>query len=423
MNRITKWLIVAVLLASLAVVLFPRRVDRPFAVGAPLPAGKVPPQLAMTWDSAALVAPDGSLWAWGGSQFGLRAVFSNLTTTPVPIRVGNRSDWARVALGINFSIAIKQDGSLWGWGSNSEGSLAGAPSNYVSQPWRIDGANDWIDVRAGASHVMAMKRDRSLWVWGQNRNGQIGDGTTNTCWKPLAVMTRPRWKAFAPGFFNSYAIAEDGSLWSWGLSHLVGAGRINRLAPVEMTPHGKWSSVSAGDYSLVAIRDDGTLWGGGQNLGNLAGAKATVVRSNELVQISSSTNWAEVWVGQGVFIARRKDGSWWANNTSPAVLFLPAKDAEDEPGMRRIRADFDPWTVRMGMRSTAFLARDGTLWSAGERLGERGTVRWRDRFAVFIGRLKGSSRGAWPQPLIDNKPHYIWQVPAVNGGDSGSMGE
>jgi len=423
MNRITKWLILAVLLASLAMVLVPRRMDHPFAVDAPLPPGKVPPQLAMKWDSAALVAPDGSLWAWGGSQFGLHSVFSNSTVTPVPIRVGHESDWARVALGVNFTIAIKQNGSLWGWGSNWEGALAGAPSNSISQPWRIDGANDWMEVLAGASHVMAMKRDRSLWVWGQNRNGQIGDGTTNTCWKPLAVMARPRWKAFAPGFFNSYAIAEDGSLWWWGLSHAVGSSGVNRVTPVEMTPRGKWSSISAGDYTLVAVREDGTLWGGGQNLWSLVGAKASVVRSNDLVQIGVSTNWLEVWIGSGEFIARKKDGTWWSRGTSRGIQFLPEKDWGDEPGMRRIRAEFDPWALGTGIRSTAFLARDGSLWSAGERLGERRNVPWRDRLAAIISRLKGSPGSLQPDPIVDDKPHHVWHLPAVNGGGSRSKGE
>lgn len=419
MNRITRWLIVAVLLASLAVVLFPRRVERPFAVSTPLPAGKVPPQLAMTWDSAALVAPDGSLWAWGGSQFGLHSVFSNSTVTPVPIRVGHESDWARVALGINFIVAIKQDGSLWSWGSNAEGAVAGNSSNYTSQPWRIGDENDWMDVRAGASHVMAMKSDRSLWIWGQNRYGQLGDGTTNTSSKPLMVAARARWKAFAPGFFNSYAIAEDGSLWWWGFSHAVGGG-VNRLAPMEMSPAGKWKSISAGNYIFAAVRDDGTIWGGGRNLSSLVGANASVVRSNELVQIGSSTNWSESWVGSGGLIAKRVDGTWWARGTSSGLLFLPEKEWGDEPGMRRLRANFDPWALAAGNSSTAFLARDGTLWSAGVRMGESARMHWWDRVAVIFRRVTGSAANASPDPIDDRKPYYLWRFPDSNRGASRS---
>ena len=45
-----------------------------FAVGPPLPPGKVAPQLVSTWDTAVLLAPDGSLWCWGGSEFGLQGM-------------------------------------------------------------------------------------------------------------------------------------------------------------------------------------------------------------------------------------------------------------------------------------------------------------------------------------------------------------
>jgi len=414
MTTTSKW--AAVTLAAMIVAGFwvSRRSEIEHATGPVLSPGKVAPQIAMTWDSAALLAPDGSLWAWGGSQFGLLCIFSNQTVTPVPIRVGRESDWSRVALGIHFALAVKLDGSLWGWGSNAEGALASAPS-HVFQPWRIDDANDWIDVRAGASHVMAMKRDGSLWIWGQNTNGQIGDGTTNTCRKPLAVVTRHRWKAFAPGFFNSYAIAGDGTLWGWGFSYLGGTGGTNRLAPVEMEPGAKWVSLSAGDYTLVAVREDGTLWAGGQNLRNFLGRQAAGVRTNEMVQIGSGTNWSEVWVGQNEFLVRKKNGSWWANNTSPGILFQDAvKDSGDESDMRRFSGDFDPWTMSVGMGTTAILLRDGVLRTTGERLGERGKITLLHRLEMLISRLRGSPSGIQPRPMVDNRPRAIWQMPSTN---------
>ncbi|WP_392388841.1 hypothetical protein [Flavobacterium piscinae] len=34
----------------------------------------------------------------------------------VPTQIGTDTDWAFVAAGGNSSYALKQDGSLWGWG-------------------------------------------------------------------------------------------------------------------------------------------------------------------------------------------------------------------------------------------------------------------------------------------------------------------
>src|SRR5580658_8893846 len=40
-------------------------------VGKPLPTGKVQPQLAIGIDTAVMLAPDGSLWLWGGTDYGV----------------------------------------------------------------------------------------------------------------------------------------------------------------------------------------------------------------------------------------------------------------------------------------------------------------------------------------------------------------
>lgn len=414
MTKTTRWLAAVLLLMVVAVLFLSGRSKPTFGTGAPLPRGKVPPQIAMTWDSAAMVAPDGSLWAWGGRLFGLQCIFSNMTVTPVPLRVGRDSDWSRVALGIHFTVAIKQDGSLWGWGSNAEGALASAPSNRVEQPWKIDDVNDWVDVRAGASHVMAMKRDRSLWIWGQNSRGQIGDGTTNICRKPKVVMARSKWKSISPGSFNSYAIAEDDTLWGWGFSFLGATAGSDNLAPVELIPGGKWKSISTSDYSLVAVREDGTLWAGGQNLSRLLGVPFVMGRTNRLVQVGNSTNWADVWAGQGGFIARNRDGSWWASNTDPAIMFHATRANKAEPELRRFNGDFDPLAMSLGWGTTTILSRDGILSTSGERLGEARAGSLVARLEVMISRVFGAPRGIQPRPPVDTQPYVIWQIPSAN---------
>lgn len=47
-----------------------RNAESPLVIGAALPPGTIEPQVSTTWDLAYLLAPDGSLWAWGGTQFG-----------------------------------------------------------------------------------------------------------------------------------------------------------------------------------------------------------------------------------------------------------------------------------------------------------------------------------------------------------------
>ena len=37
--------------------------------------------------------------------------------------MGTATDWAEIACGGEFSLALKSDGSLWAWGGNDNGQL------------------------------------------------------------------------------------------------------------------------------------------------------------------------------------------------------------------------------------------------------------------------------------------------------------
>lgn len=416
MTTTGKWAAVTLAAMITAGLWVSRRCEIEYRAGPVLPPGKVAPQIAMTWDAATLLAPDGTLWAWGGVQFGLTGSFSSHTVIPVPLRVGRDSDWARVGISWNHTVAIKQDGSLWGWGYNPEGALTTTPTNRIAIPQRIGTGNDWADVSSGASHVMALKRDGSLWTWGQNRYGQIGDGTTNNYFVPFQVTTNREWKVVAAGFFNSYAIARDGTIWGWGLCWRgVGRGLDDRV-PVQLHPGSNWVAISTGDYVLVALREDGTLWGGGQNI-RVAAPAYSGTGTVTLVQIGMETNWAAVWAGQGGFVARKKDGSWWASRSDLNVVFFArGNESEDTRGMYRMEDGFDPLVFGVGHGTTAVLSRDGALWSAGERLGEPGRMTLLNRLEGLMAIVSGSSSYPQPSPIVDHALRWIWQlpVPATN---------
>ena len=79
--------------------------------------------------------------------------------------------WRKVSAGQNFTLAIKGDGTLWGWGANSNQLGLGYSGNQ-NLPIQIGTANDWIDVSAGANHSLAVKTNGTLWSWGSGITGQ-----------------------------------------------------------------------------------------------------------------------------------------------------------------------------------------------------------------------------------------------------------
>jgi alpha-tubulin suppressor-like RCC1 family protein len=414
-SKAVKAVLAVVLAAGLIVLVAKRRDSDEFGVGPARPAGKVTPQLALAMDRALLLAPDGSLWIWGGAQLGPASVMPNQTITPTPVRVGADSDWVRVTAGFYQNLAIKQDGSLWGWGWNHAGILSNTLTNYIPAPRRIGTDDDWTEVSTGASHVMGLRKDGSLWTWGQNRYGQVGDGgVTTNCWQPFRVTARPRWKAIAASAFASYAIAHDGTLWGWGYLHQPISGRLNASAPTMLNIGSNWVAISATDYLFTAVREDGTLWAGGANvpawLPLCAGGG-----TNSLAQIGSETNWVEAWAGARGIVARRKDGSWWASSTTPGVRFLQAGgESKETPGLWRVADELDAWAVGLGSEKAVILLRDGTLWTAGERLGVPGKVRLLDRLDAWSSPLFGPRRMAQPTPPVDRQLRRLWQLPQTS---------
>ena len=144
---------------------------------------------ASRWQSVSMasyhclaVKKDGTLWSWGDSRnVGLlgQGVASGAQRSPV--QVGSDTDWSRVSAGYNLSLAIKNDGGLWGWGSGCFGENNKTP---ILQPKRLGLANDWLQVSTLISEkgdrVYALRGSGSNVLWGWSGNsGYTGDGTSN----------------------------------------------------------------------------------------------------------------------------------------------------------------------------------------------------------------------------------------------------
>jgi alpha-tubulin suppressor-like RCC1 family protein len=130
---------------------------------------------------------DGTVWACGYNthrQLGSNHVFNEVLD--VPVKVKNLAEVKAVSAGGDFTLALKNDGTVWAWGFNKNGELGNGSydqetemtlGDNKSEPVEVSMLQDVIEIAAGGSHAMAVTKDGGIWAWGSNDEGQLGNFT------------------------------------------------------------------------------------------------------------------------------------------------------------------------------------------------------------------------------------------------------
>jgi alpha-tubulin suppressor-like RCC1 family protein len=209
----------------------------------------------------AAIKTDGTLWLWGLNDLGQLGA-NDITNRSSPIQtVTAGNNWKQVACGQYHTGAIKTDGTLWLWGQNSYGQLgANDITNRSSPVQTVSGGTNWKQVSAASARTSAIKTDGTLWMWGSNTNGQLGTNDVTRRSSPIqTVAGGTNWKQVSIGIFACAAIKADGTLWTWGRNTdgSLGTNDItDRSSPVQTVAGGtNWKQV-ASTYVVVACKDD-----------------------------------------------------------------------------------------------------------------------------------------------------------------------
>ena len=322
------------------------------------------------------IKSDGSLWGWGANYYGqLGDGSSAYDSQYTPVKI--LDNVAAVSAGYNHTMAIKSDGSLWAWGYNSSGQLGDGTYQERSAPVKImDGVSA---VSAGDSHTLALKTDGSVWAWGENDRGQIGSGSSTSAYpyygsyemSPVKVLDGA--VSISAGDDHSLAVKADGSLWAWGynLYGQLGDGTTtNQYTPVKVMDG--VSSVSGGGYFTMIVKTDGTLWGCGYNESNELGDGTS---SHRYTPVKIMDGVASVSAGWTHSMAIKTDGTLWAwGSNSEGKLGTGSSSYSFSYQSTPIQVMDNVAAVSAGYGHTLALKSDGTLWGWGDNYsGQLGT--------------------------------------------------
>ncbi len=343
-----------------------------------LPAGSVTPAIGFGDNYGIILASDGSLWAWGENDLGWPSLgLGKIKDTPILNRIGNENDWASIAVGDTHVLAVKADGSIWGWGQNLYDQLGTHPgflrirspglnnTNSPSTPIRSALGSGWKQIAAGFDDSFGIKNDGTLWAWGLNDFGQLGIGNFDATPIPVQVGSAT-WTKVCAGFINTAGLQSDGSLWVWGGGPTVGntAARLSGddgdySVPTRISPETNWADVAVGFNVIFAVKSDGTLWTWGYEAGLYTGG---MTNSATLTQIGSDSDWQACFcAGSHYLVLKKKDGSLWRANSH---------DTSKPALWERVDIQKDFIALGGGSGLGAALTRDGEVWTWDKVIGE-----------------------------------------------------
>jgi alpha-tubulin suppressor-like RCC1 family protein len=261
-------------------------------------------KIAVGYNYCLALKTNGTLWAWGNNgtwQLG----DGTKVNKNIPTQIGTATDWSQIAAGSAHSMAIKSNGTLWAWGYNNAGQVLGTSSTAnVPSPTQVGSATNWSKVAVANSQTMAIKTNGTLWGWGYNFYGEMGNGTQSQNILMTQIGTETNWSDLSLGENHSIALKSNGTLWGWGRNQYGQLGNnlgLITTTPTQLNTTSNFTAISAGLEFSLASTSDNNLWGWGRNdmgqvgNGTLTQANATIVSCNTLSLLSNNIDFIKIF--------------------------------------------------------------------------------------------------------------------------------
>jgi alpha-tubulin suppressor-like RCC1 family protein len=271
------------------------------------------------------LADDGTVWAWGSGTNGELGdgSFANSTT---PVQVTGLTSIGAIYANADTAYALRSPGDhrLFAWGMGTSGQLGNGQLANSDTPVTVqlpDGVHQ-VASACGSAYALSSRRPGRVFAWGDNSYGQLGDGTRSNAATPVLVRRVTTATAVVAGCDAAYAItgsARTVLAWGKGAQGQMGDGhKATRLYPVSVTGLSGVNNLATGVATAYAVLSDGTVWAWGQGSdGNLGDGQLT--NNPEPTMLTSITSPVKEVVtahdsnpGYTATVAMGTDGSLWS---------------------------------------------------------------------------------------------------------------
>ncbi|SFN11373.1 Por secretion system C-terminal sorting domain-containing protein [Paenimyroides ummariense] len=294
-----------------------------------------------------------------------------------------------ISVGQNVVSILTKDNKRVSFGENSHrGQIGdGTKNDYSFSAPHIEINANWKMIRQGFFHTLAIKNDGTLWSWGSNDAGKLGNGTMTDHYIPTQVGTDNDWVMIAVGGWHSIALKSNGTLWGWGNTRTKALGYFHsnlpqdQTTPIQLNNDTDWSFINADSHTTFAIKNNGELYGtGAVSLGAPNPGVSNAIRlplgtqfeSNGFYKLSKDTDWKKIMISSDSFYVMLKN-----DNTLWGVSYGNSNN-NNGLGINNVQMDYFTDYIQLGtdtwkdvsITGSNFLGiqTDGSLWYSGAGL-------------------------------------------------------
>lgn len=181
-------------------------------------------QLGSDYDSFVIaLKTNGEVWGWGKNpSYQIGKNLPDIVEEPSFII----SDIIDLSVGANYSMAIDSEGQLWGWGGNIYGQIGNDSVDAVGTPKMVmqnvskvaTSLNDWDKA------TFVVRNDNTIWGWGSNSYNILSSSTSKDILTPIKIIEIQNKPSVVTGVYNNAS--------EWAKPELVEAEKKGLLSPV-----------------------------------------------------------------------------------------------------------------------------------------------------------------------------------------------
>ncbi|XP_061925741.1 RCC1 and BTB domain-containing protein 1 isoform X2 [Entelurus aequoreus] len=191
-----------------------------------------------------LVTEDGELFAWGHNgycQLGNGNTNQGVAPVLVSANLLNKKV-TQVACGSHHSMALTNTGEVYAWGYNNCGQVGSGSTANQPHPRRVSSLLQnkiAVSIVCGQTSSMAVVDNGEVFGWGYNGNGQLGLGNNGNQLTPCQLIGLMGLcvQQIVCGYAHSLALTDEGFVYAWGANTYgqLGTGnKSNQLSPIEI---------------------------------------------------------------------------------------------------------------------------------------------------------------------------------------------